>query len=649
MNLVAIDKKIKKINEQRKTQGYADLLTASQKEQIIKQANMLLAQDMMFDKTWDMERCLIPYHITLDNWNIVNNDDEEWCFMLNRFDWLNYLIMAYLCSNKEEYLNKAKAFIFSWIDHHPVIMPELSTRTLDTAIRAYNFLEAMIYLRGLAALSDEEMKMIIDSLEKQAAYCYENYLPKYKTSNWGSIQTLLFAIVMLIIKDEPQQDPLYQWIDQELQLQMAIQVYPDGSHWEQSTMYHAEVLNNGLRYLYFMQQFTFEVSPLIKEQIIKMTDCLLYQMTPDGKIDAFGDSDRVNIAEVFTWASLILNDERYCFKAEKEIGMDSLYLLGQETLLLKTMTVKPWDKLTYEGEDSGLYTIRSSFDHDASYTLFFNGSLGSGHGHSDNLHFSLYHQGKPILIDTGRYTYREDVQLRRYLKGIMGHNSILVDGRSNCEVSDSWGYHDFIIPTKNYVRTLGNLHYLEGSMIMHDPLGIWTRKLVVIDPDIWVIVDDIKMDGQHELTQRFHVDPAIITEIKGKQAILDELQLCTELDLSKQVEPCSLAYNQLSDHDVIQAHKKFADQQQLFTIICPKTMTIEDSMVYQDLTKPAPASLAQAKKINISSHESYTIAIFHHEVYSGKKICSCENMCFHAKCVIIHDNNGSKQRYILRT
>lgn len=40
-----------------------------------------------------MEKCLVPFKLdNLNDWNVVNNNDEEWCFMLNRLEYINYLI-----------------------------------------------------------------------------------------------------------------------------------------------------------------------------------------------------------------------------------------------------------------------------------------------------------------------------------------------------------------------------------------------------------------------------------------------------------------------------------------------------------------------------------------------------------------------------
>ena len=84
----------------------------------------------------------------------------------------------------------------------------------------------------------------------------------------------------------------------------------------------------------------------------------------------------------------------------------------------------------------------------------------------------------------------------------------MIDDKAYCVPSDSWGYADFGLPLKNYVRHADNLHYLEGAMLGHNPLQVWVRKVIVIDPAIWMIVDEVKCDGAHEAHTRLHFDPS---------------------------------------------------------------------------------------------------------------------------------------------
>ena len=402
-------------------------------------------------------------------------------------------------------------------------------------------------------LTEDELTRITDSMFAQMQYLKENYLPKYKTSNWGSIQTCAIVSVLPFLRADFQSNPLYQWALDEMALQFSIQVYPDGMHWEQSTMYHIEVLNYGMKTVHYMGLHLQPCPSVVKEQVYALAKALAGQLMPPGEIETFGDSDRVCARDVLSRAALLFDDSTFRFVGLDELDPESLYVLGVPAAQrYATLPASAPQSMHYDGEDSGMYTLRSSWDKNASFTMFTNGSLGSGHGHSDNLHLSACYQGDPVLIDSGRFTYREDHPLRVQLKGMAAHNGVMIDDKAYCVPSDSWGYADFGLPLKNYVRHAGNLHYFEGAMLGHDPLQVWVRKVIVIDPAIWMIVDEVKCDGAHEAHSRLHFDPAVTVSPAGDCHRVTTphaaLTLTCPGTVSYTSEPCSLRYNEQRAH-----------------------------------------------------------------------------------------------------
>ncbi len=617
---------------------------------IFTRAEELLNQTFVFDKPWDMERCLTPYHLDTMDWNAQRNDDEEWCFMLNRMDYLDYLILASLLSGDRKYAEKAKSYLLDWIAAHPEIRTEPSTRTLDTGIRVMNWFEALPYLHHLDCLSADELTQITDSMLSQLSYLKTSYLPKYKTSNWGSIQTCAIVSVLPYLLEDYKNNALYNWAKKEMELQFSIQVYPDGMHWEQSTMYHIEVLNYGMKALYYMGLLG--DTSTIYDPVCRLAAALFYQLTPSGGIESFGDSDRVCARDVCTRAAVLFHDAHFRFGGTPVCDAESLYTLGAACAAqYHAMPSRMPDLLCYDGTDSGMYVVRSDWTDNASFLMFTNGSLGSGHGHSDNLHVSLYHKGQEVLIDAGRYTYREDHPLRVALKGMQAHNGIILDDKPYCVPSDSWGYADFGVPSKNYVRHADHIHYLEGSMIGHDPLQIWTRKVIFIAPSIWMIVDDVKADGTHEAHTRFHFDPSLTLEAHGSHfriAGTELIMLPPDGTSELTAEPCSLRYNEQLTHPVLHTRCTFTDTMTQITILCASDIRVESVPVYQNLDTPMSPAFAQAKRFVLSENESYTVAVCHKEIYKGKKILSCEGMPYHAKCVVVHQNNDKKQLIVLK-
>lgn len=622
-------------------------------KEIIAHADELMHQTFTFNKTWDMERCLTPYTLPVIDWNGHQNDDPEWCFMLNRMDYLDHLLLASLLSGDTGYADKAKEYILTWIAAHPTIAPEPSTRTLDTGIRVMNWMEALPYLSMLHVLTDDELTRITDSMLEQMQYLKENYLPKYKTSNWGSIQTCAIVSVLPFLRADFQTDPLYQWALDEMTLQFSIQVYPDGMHWEQSTMYHIEVLNYGMKAVHYMGLHLQPCPSVVKEQVYALAKALAGQLMPSGEIETFGDSDRVCARDVLSRAALLFDDPTFRFVGLDALDPESLYILGVPAAQrYATLPASAPQSMHYDGEDSGMYTLRSSWDKNASFTMFTNGSLGSGHGHSDNLHLSVCYQGDPVLIDSGRFTYREDHPLRVQLKGMAAHNGVMIDDKAYCVPSDSWGYADFGLPLKNYVRHAGNLHYFEGAMLGHDPLQVWVRKVIVIDPAIWMIVDEVKCDGAHEAHSRLHFDPAVtVSPADDHHRVTTPhaaLTLTCPGTVSYTSEPCSLRYNEQQPHTVVHSKTAFTDSATLISTLCGDGITVQNAPVFQNLTEPTAPDFAQARKFILSPTESYTVAVYSKEIYRGKKVLSCEGMPYHAKCVVIHEKDGHKQLTILK-
>ena len=96
-------------------------------------------------------------------------------------------------------------------------------------------------------IKEEELFEILESMEQQFLYLYQSYVPKYRQSNWGVLQTTSILqnaawFGECFCLEEMKQ--IAEWAKDELLDQLESQIYGDGSHWEQSMMYHIEVLNS---------------------------------------------------------------------------------------------------------------------------------------------------------------------------------------------------------------------------------------------------------------------------------------------------------------------------------------------------------------------------------------------------------------------
>lgn len=615
----------------------AKAFSASAQRAIIADAERLLHRTFLFDKPWDMERCTKSYRLNPMDYEAVRNDDPEWCFMLNRMDWLSDLILAARLTNRPEFNQAALAYLQTWVAQHPTLKPQNSTRTLDTGIRLVNVVDALTYLAEAELLPDEVLAPLADSLLAQANYLKAQYIPKYKTSNWGSIQTCALLTVLPVLLPDFADQPLYQWAETELAEQLRLQVFDDGMQWEQSLMYHVEVLNGLLRAIASQNQRQRDVTnlALFAKQ---MTRALALTLTPSGELELFGDTDRIVATDVFDRAAVILHQPRLKGYTEATLSPESLYWLGQPGV--QAFNAAPEavpDALVFDGVDSGNYAIRSSWQKDADFLFFNGGPLGSGHGHSDNNHFSLYAKGQPLLVDSGRYTYREDHPLRVALKTIAAHNAIMVDQFTPCAPSASWEYAQYGTPLKPYVRHRGASHYLEGTIIGSQPLSVWTRKIVSLPGSIWVVTDEVQVDGTHELTQYFHLDPSVTLAPTANGALLnDQWQLINASPYTVTEAPFSPRYNEVEPHQVLAFHTAFTDRISQTTIIAPKNATVTAVPILQNLDQPLPTAEGSGWQIAVSATERYSVGIMHQELFRGKKVYALDGAAFHAQAVVVH-------------
>ena len=281
---------------------------------VVSRSDAVLADTYAFSKPWDMERCATPFVVQVDaatgtyDWNVVMNDDPEWCFMLNRMDYLADLTCAALATGERRYAEKAVWLMTGWARAHDPVMPELSTRALDTGIRLFAMAQALPALVWLDVISDDDLALVVASIGAQVAYLPGQYINKYETSNWGSIQTLSVVSALCLLCDDPAAHPGWGWAMGRIASQMAAQVYPDGVDWELSTMYHIEVLLYSLRGINALRSRGVAVPGVLDDTARRLARALLAQRLPDGTIDAEGDSDRCRITGVLALSAAVLGD-----------------------------------------------------------------------------------------------------------------------------------------------------------------------------------------------------------------------------------------------------------------------------------------------------------------------------------------------------
>src|SRR5690606_872956 len=104
--------------------------------------------------------------------------------------------------------------------------------------------------------------------------------------------------------------------------------------------------------------------------------------------------------------------------------------------------------------------------------LFLNGAFHSqAHRHADDLSILWYDRGRPILVDSGKYSYNRD-SWRDYVRSTRAHNTVEIDGEDySIRRKDAYGS-----ALKGYQR-FGNAFLLVAET-RHAHVGVNHKRVV---------------------------------------------------------------------------------------------------------------------------------------------------------------------------
>ena len=591
-------------------------------EKVKSSLERLMDNRFMFDSPWDMEPCSKNHQIQPMVWDRVFEDDPEWVYMLNRQEYLLQFVIGYLVEGDESYIQKCKLFLFDWIEQVREFSPQsLMTRTLDTGIRSFTWLKLVLLLLKFDLLDEDELERILASLEKQIHFMREHYRAKYTLSNWGILQTIPMLAIYYFFSDQMEIEEAYQFAKQELDKQIETQILEDGTQFEQSILYHVEVYKALLDLCILLPNLQASYQELLK----KMATYIQMMTGLDGRTLAFGDSDSTETADILSLSAVILNKEDLLDGLDLKVDLISLLFLGREKVKqLQGFEKRTWQSRSMIFEDSGHVCIKDGHR----YLFFKNGPLGSAHSHSDENSFCLHYQGQPIFIDAGRYSYRE-IDERYLLKSAWSHSTCMVDGKAPERITGSWEYEHYPHSLFCHHKEREGVHYIEGAYLSVEPdlSYLHKRKILQLAEDVWLIVDDIRCRGRHEVLTQFILDKDVIYQ-DGK---INQLKLWSAVDFDLEETIISPKYNELEKSSKLSKRQFFENQMLDYTIIAHESFEIIRHSVCQTDGREVENALAFEVK---NDETDKLILLLSKDICVGEKLCLVDGTKMRGKCLV---------------
>ena len=504
---------------------------------MIKKANDISKNTFIFDMPWDMERTSEPTHFADQiDWTLIKNGDKEFLFQLNRHRFLIILAEAYALTKNESYVSHIKRLMLDFINSQKVRYDngDHPWRSLEVGLRGEYWTKAFQIVKDSSVIDDNFKKVYYNSLDEHAKVLVKEHSNRQKLSNWGVIQDHgLFDIGVELGNDDYIKIAL-----ERLEEQSNLQLFSDGVHWEQSAMYHNEVLNCFLDVILRARAKNIKLPKKLVENAKRMAYVNIAWIKPNYKQPLFGDSDYTYLYDIMAQSALIFDDPYLKYFASERLDYASLWLFGKKG-------VEEYDKIEkrcphYNSialSDSGNYVMREDFSHNSNYLFFHNGYTGGGHAHNDKLSFDFSIGEDDYIVDTGRYTYKPSDRVRKHTKSYKGHNTLIVDKKDFIKFR-GWAYYKKAIAIKQDMIIEKDFELVKGchlGYLKNFGAVLPSRKILWIKPNIYIIIDTFYSKGLHRYTQTFNIDKDRKISVDKNRVVLkgDNSKLYMYFDISK--------------------------------------------------------------------------------------------------------------------
>lgn len=566
-------------------------------------SNLLCSNIFVFKKPLDMEACYIPYSFQEIDWNQAMNADEEWIFMLNRHEYLIDLAKVYSDSKDEKYLACWKRLVFDWIERNPFSEEKLRTswRTIDTGIRCSSWVKSLQLIHE--KLRDKELQTIFDSLKLQVLFLKNQYLHRYTLSNWGTLQ-ISGILQAVMLSEDLVPEEIVKWAWEELERQCDIQFHGDGVHWEQSPLYHFEVLFALVEIYRTAQALGIPISFDLKGLIEEAVHAAHYMIYPNGYVVPQHDSDYVFIQDVF--------DRLQEFQQPNLPGL-------------------------FIGEGSGNFVYKTAKD----FVSVWNGRHGSGHAHASLGHLNLFLNGERVLCDSGRFTYQEG-PVRNFLKSGQSHSTVFVDDVPFMSVKDSWSYHYVGKALGNRVKDTADYIVLENTF--SHTAYIVQRTVVFIKKDgIAIVIDHVDSQGFHTMKRFFQVNPEMkVSKQEGCWELTGKRNKAYTYFLKNANTYCqdsiySDIYNRLGNRTTLMEEKNFEHRGISTAIFSGKPLVVKKHHIEQCASDEQPAD-EQFLAFHLESDSAvYDVYFAANDTVKGERVYKHNDVHLYHKLTILND------------
>ena len=420
---------------------------------------------------------VLSIHVPID-WAANPNNDQNWLFQKNATYVLSPLLLAYKETEDDLYLSHAKNVLLDWIEYHGTHQNPFQWYDMGTGIRAAHLAFIIEHeLRRPEVDSTAVIQLIQSALEHIDQLADPE---KLATGNHAYFQLVGLAALCKSLEYLTDCPSHLKYATEQLSRIIISQFTIEGIQREHSPDYHHFSLKRAQQ---IVDTGWFTLSEEAERRLFLAEENHQWLIHPNAYISMIGDSDRGNPTRI-------------------------------RRALVKQRNQNSWQfgKLFRE---SGYAILRekSNYRQEESYLIFWAGEERPGqepshpyaHSHADNFTFEWTEGNRPILTDSGKYSYEED-EWRDFFRSTRAHNSVEIDQTDHVnEISvNSWWNRKHVPEIVEFVTESSPLQSVKAKTKYKGAEVEHTRQLV-LQPGRWlVIVDKLEGGQDHDFSQWFH-------------------------------------------------------------------------------------------------------------------------------------------------
>lgn len=476
------------------------------------------------------------YYQFIDIFSNDENKDIKYVCEVNRHQYLIDLSKAYFLTKEDRYARKVIELFYDWVENNSYKIGVNWTCGLEVSVRAYSWIWSLYFLLDSDLVDERFLRTFFQNIYLHGKYLSENQ--SFYSSPYNHLvgeTSALFVIGYLFPEFNYSRKWAYSaW--KTLVSEMEKQFHPDGMSVEQASFYHYFSLGFYLQPLILKIQNGDHISQKVLDHLRYIFEFGKALTRPDGTTPAIGDIDDArsiyfndpehwDFRNFLALGALLFKSGELKYVAQKD-WEDILWLFGVKGWeeFQKIQSVIP-QQVTQHFRHSGYFVARSGWsfeDHffwvdcgDISDGVFKDEVNSAAHGHADILNFEISAYGKNFIIDPGFHNYEGKLIWHKYFRETKAHNCLMIDQLGQATHGEGLMEWSRVAEPNNIsIITQEDYSFFRGSHDAYRNL-IGTpqhfRNILLLNQELWLIIDEVKGDGEHLIESFLHLAPCGVT------------------------------------------------------------------------------------------------------------------------------------------